>query len=197
MHAVTFESVEGVSPEDFALFVTERPDDLYRCELLNGRIVMSPPTGWPGAEVELGVGVVLTNHVWSLGAGRVFGATQGFALPTGDVVAPDAAFVSTARWDAAGPPGPGPFLTVVPDLVVEVLSRSTASRDRGEKKAIYARSGVREYWLLDLHDRSVTQFVLQGSTYDQGTRLDLTETITSTVLPDLTLPVAQLTRALD
>lgn len=197
MHAVTFESVEGVSPADFVRFLAERPDDLYRCELLNGRIVMSPPTGWPGAEVELDIAVVLKNHAQAHAAGRVFGASQGFSLPTCDVVAPDASFVSSARWEAAPPPEPGAFLTVVPDLVVEVLSRSTASRDRGEKKAIYARNGVREYWLLDLHDRSVTQFVLDGSAYDPGTRFDVTETITSTVLPDLTLPVAQLTRALD
>ncbi len=197
MHAVTFESVECVSHEEFVRFLAERPDDLYRCELLNGRIVMRPPCGWPEGEVELDVAVALAQQVRSRVAGRVLGTAQGFALPTGDVVAPDASFVSSARWEAAPPPQPGAFLTVIPDLVVEVLSRSTASRDRGEKKAIYARNGVREYWLLDLHDRSVTQFVLQGSTYDQGTRFDVTETITSTVLPDLTLPVAQLTRALD
>lgn len=197
MHAVTFESVEGVSSEDFLRFVTERPDDLYRCELLNGRIVLSPPTGWPGSEVELDVALVLKVHVRSRGVGRVLGATQGYALPTGDMVAPDASFVSTARWEAASSTQTRGFLTVVPELVVEVLSRSTASRDRGEKKAIYARNGVREYWLVDLHDRSVIRFVLDGSAYDQGTRFDVTEQLTSTVLPDLTLPVAELTSALD
>jgi Uma2 family endonuclease len=36
-----------------------------------------------------------------------------------------------------------------PDLVVEVLSPSTAGRDRGAKFELYERAGVREYWLLD------------------------------------------------
>jgi Uma2 family endonuclease len=44
-------------------------------------------------------------------------------------------------------------LRIVPDLVVEVLSRKTASQDPGEKKAIYERNGVREYWLVDPRTR--------------------------------------------
>ena len=42
-----------------------------------------------------------------------------------------------------------------PDLVVEVLSPSTANRDRGYKKEVYARCGVREYWIVNPADRSV------------------------------------------
>ena len=74
---------------------------------------------------------------------------QGFDLPSGDTVAPDVSFTSKARWDAAPPPRPGKYLQVVPDLVVEVLSRSTKTRDRGEKKAIYEANGVAEYWLVN------------------------------------------------
>lgn len=40
-----------------------------------------------------------------------------------------------------------------PDLVVEVLSPSTAKYDRQEKYLAYERHGVREYWIIDpLHD---------------------------------------------
>lgn len=47
-----------------------------------------------------------------------------------------------------------------PDLVVEVLSHSTANRDRGYKKEVYAKCGVREYWIVNPTDRSVEIYLL-------------------------------------
>ncbi|MCY3543585.1 MAG: Uma2 family endonuclease [Chloroflexi bacterium] len=38
-----------------------------------------------------------------------------------------------------------------PDFVLEVASESTAARDLSEKREIYARMGVQEYWKLDKH----------------------------------------------
>ena len=48
-----------------------------------------------------------------------------------------------------------------PDLVVEVLSPSTARYDRGHKKDVYARCGVREYWIVSPGDRTVEQYLLE------------------------------------
>ena len=42
-----------------------------------------------------------------------------------------------------------------PDLVVEVLSPSTAQNDRGHKKEVYAKCGVREYWIVSPDNKSV------------------------------------------
>ena len=48
----------------------------------------------------------------------------------------------------------------VPDLVVEILSRSTARRDRMEKLRLYERCGVREYWIVDPRGKSVEVYLL-------------------------------------
>lgn len=50
-----------------------------------------------------------------------------------------------------------------PDLVVEVLSPGTLRNDRGHKKDIYARCGVREYWLVNPADKSVEIYRADGS----------------------------------
>lgn len=47
-----------------------------------------------------------------------------------------------------------------PDLVAEVLSPSTASRDRGYKMVRYAQCGVREYWLVSPAEKTVEVYLL-------------------------------------
>ena len=52
-----------------------------------------------------------------------------------------------------------------PDLVVEILSRSTARYDRGRKREVYERFGVREYWIVDPLALSVEQYVLEDGKF--------------------------------
>ncbi|HMQ47333.1 MAG TPA: Uma2 family endonuclease [Saprospiraceae bacterium] len=49
-----------------------------------------------------------------------------------------------------------------PDFVVEVLSESTESRDRGVKFEDYEAHGVQEYWIIDPTDESIEQYLLQN-----------------------------------
>jgi Uma2 family endonuclease len=83
-------------------------------------------------------------------------------------------------------------LHVVPDVVFEILSRSTASRDRGEKKAIYAANGVRQYWIVDTRAREVLVFDLEGGRYGRERVFALGEHATSLVLGGLEIPVAEI-----
>ena len=48
-----------------------------------------------------------------------------------------------------------------PDLVVEILSPSTAKRDRIQKKAVYERFGVKEYWLVNTKEKAIEVYLLQ------------------------------------
>ncbi len=52
-----------------------------------------------------------------------------------------------------------------PDLVVEVLSPSTAKNDRGYKKDIYAKCSVKEYWIVNPIDKSIEQYFLQDGDF--------------------------------
>jgi Uma2 family endonuclease len=191
MRPATFRSEETFTQEEFAEWIAAmgaRGEDHY--ELLNGRIVLTPPAGWPHGEVDLGVGEHIRRFVRRHRLGRALGSSQGYELPSGDTVEPDVSFVSSARW-ASGPLAQkGKFLRIVPDLVVEILSGSTAARDRLEKKLIYERNGVREYWLVDDGARTVTRFVLREGHFDKGTTFHDGESLVSEVLPGFELPVA-------
>ena len=52
-----------------------------------------------------------------------------------------------------------------PDLVVEVLSPSTAKRDRTYKKDLYERCGVREYWIVDPTSRSIEVYLRKDGVF--------------------------------
>jgi Uma2 family endonuclease len=193
----TFESTQTLTQREFAVWARKktRHDD-HRYELLNGRVVMEPPAGWPHGEAETLVAVALAEFVRARDLGKVLGSSQGFELPSEDTVAPDVAFVSWERWRVGPAPRPGRFLQVVPDLVVEVLSPGTGMRDRGEKKAIYERNGVREYWLLDPRARLVRRFVAHEGRFDGGTDFGPEEVLVSVVLEGFAVAVASLAPSL-
>jgi Uma2 family endonuclease len=56
--------------------------------------------------------------------------------------------------------------------VIEVLSPSTAARDRARKAQLYARYGVRHYWLVDPDARRIECLELEGAAYAQRRWLD-------------------------
>lgn len=184
------ESTTVITQDEFAVWALRRVHELGRRELIRGHIVVTPPAGYPHGSIEHAVAGVL--HRWNANArlGRCFGGSQGFELPTGDTLAPDASFVSHARWAASSPHPKGKFLRVVPDVVVEVLS---SSYDLREKKEIYAKAGVREYWVVDETRRRVVVFRPDASgAYDGGTPLASDERLGSTVLDGLDVGVAEL-----
>lgn len=191
MRTLSFESCESMTQPEFAEWVARqeaRDDNHY--ELLNARVVMEPPARWPhgrvGGRLLQDLGVYVRKH----DLGDVLDASQGYELPSGDTVQPDIAFVSRERWAESTPPEVGKFLRVVPDLIVEILSPSTASRDRGEKRAIYERNGVREYWLVDPRALRVTCFRRRGDRFDGGEILGAGDELACEAIAGLILSVA-------
>ena len=49
-----------------------------------------------------------------------------------------------------------------PDLVIEVLSPGTAKYDRGRKKDVYEKCGVKEYWIVSPTDQQVEQYLFDN-----------------------------------
>jgi Uma2 family endonuclease len=82
--------------------------------------------------------------------------------PEPDIVVPD-----LAAWHRARFPSDldAPFLTVEPDWICEVLSPSTARKDRTIKLPRYARAGVRWAWLLDPSTRVLEVYALDGDAW--------------------------------
>jgi len=79
-----------------------------------------------------------------------------------------------------------------PDLVVEVISPGSMRRDRYDKRELYARFGVKEYWLADVANRSLEVLTLQNGAYQLSSFATGAGKVFSTILPGLELDLAQL-----
>ena len=101
------------------------------------------------------------------------------------VVQPDVLIVSDLeKIDARGMRG-------APDWVAEVLSPSTARHDRTVKLAAYERAGVREVWLIEPVDRTLTIYKLAAGRYGPATVLELKGRTQLTAVPDVTIDWAR------
>jgi Uma2 family endonuclease len=101
------------------------------------------------------------------------------------VVQPDVLIVSDLKKvDARGMRG-------APDWVAEVLSPSTASHNRTVKLSAYERAGVREVWLIDPVDRTLTIYQLEAGSYGRATLLELKGRTQLTAVPGVTIDWAR------
>lgn len=130
-----------------------------RYEVIDGVVLVSPPDRFAHADRVLGVATAL--RVAAPAGISVVGPSYAVHYDPGfpkDFVLPD---VLVARTEDCGDDG----IRVAPLLVVEVLSRSTRRRDRGEKRDIYAELGVPHYWLVDPERHTATVLRLAGARY--------------------------------
>ncbi len=108
-------------------FVTPTP--ITRHQLLVGRLSF---------EIEL----YLRAHP---GVGQLFGVPLDCVLSEHDVVEPDLILIADDQMEILTDKN----VQGAPALVIEVLSPSTRKRDRGIKRQLFDRAGVREYWIVD------------------------------------------------
>jgi Uma2 family endonuclease len=79
----------------------------------------------------------------------------------------------------------------VPDIVIEILS-SDRNRDLVRKRQLYAEAGVREYWIFDPVNDTVIPMELPNGEYIERPTLTAADTLTTPLLPGLSIPLADI-----
>jgi len=120
-------------------------DESKRYEILDGDLAVTPSPTTRHQRVSGNLGSLLHAYVRERGFGWIYFAPTDVILDAHTVVVPDILFVSTARAEIVQPHA----IVGPPDLLVEILSPSTANRDKGVKAKLYARFGVENFWLVD------------------------------------------------
>lgn len=115
-------------------------------ELINGEIVRKSSPSVLHQEVVLKLAFRMKAHAKKNNLGRVFIAPLDVFLNEENLVQPDIFFISNENSQIIDEKD---GIIGVPDLMVEVISPSSIRRDRVDKKNIYGKVGVKEYWLID------------------------------------------------
>ena len=132
--------------------VQQMPDDGNRYEAIEGDLYMTPAPSIRHHRLTRALYDALKPLLHKPEYGELFWAPVGVEFPaTGEGVQPDLMFVSNERRGIIGEAG----IVGAPDLVMEILSPSTAIRDRTIKLRLYERQGVGEYWIVDPDENAI------------------------------------------
>ena len=167
----------------------EIPDgDTSIYELLNGNIVRRSS---PHAKHQLAQSRLMRligNFVFEKKLGEVIGAPMDVVFDDDNVPQPDVFFIKKERTKIIELDG---LVWGAPDLVVEIISQGTARNDRVDKKALYERCGVSEYWIVEPNARTVEVYVLNNQSYALLDFLEIEGTLKSQVLIGFELDITE------
>lgn len=168
------------------------PDDNRRFEIIEG--LLYAMTGPTASHVTALVNLIeLLIPLLKASAGRWYPAPFDLFVPGADPVQPDLqVLLPRCRATVTGRGIEGP-----PDLVVEILSPTTRGHDGLTKRALYARAGVREYWIVDPEVRTILVLVLQGDAFHEHHTAASGDVVRSSLLPTVRFPAGAVFAGLD
>jgi len=132
-----------------------------RHEVIRGELVMVPAPTSAHQRVITTLGAYITVFVIENDLGQCFDTPIDVVLSDDVIVQPDFVFVSARRVHEVV--AQTSFIRGAPDLVIEVLSPSTARQDRLTKRDLYAEAGVRWYLIVDVDQRLIEVFELDDA----------------------------------
>ncbi len=152
-----------IHPPRTILEVWENLPEGTLCQLINDKLVMSPaPIVLHQAvlnEINVELSIFLRkNHI-----GKVLIAPVDVQFSDQNIFQPDILFIKNENLNRIKKKR----LVGSPDLIVEVLSPSTSHLDLDEKKFVYERYGVQEYFIVDPNSKSVISFYLVDGEYEE------------------------------
>jgi Uma2 family endonuclease len=151
------------------------PESNLPTELIDGELIVSPAPLDPHQRASWS----MVGYLASMKLPGIFRHAPTDVHIGDDVVQPDIFWIrenstnciqQDNRWYGA------------PDLIIEILSPSTAHRDRSKKYTIYEQHGVREYWLVDPEALFVEVYIRKDDQFARHGVFGVGETFVCAVL---------------
>ena len=175
--------------DDFVLF----PDDGKRHELIDGEHYVTPSPNLKHQKISGNLHFLIRTWLEEHPFGQIYYAPFDVVFSMFDVVEPDLLYMSNER---AAQVLTDANVKGAPELVIEIGSKGTRKRDETIKRRLYERSGVSEYWVVDpeIDVIRVYRRGAEGFERPNELRAEAGDTLTTTLLPGLSLPLSRIFR---
>ncbi|MDZ7898562.1 MAG: Uma2 family endonuclease [Arcicella sp.] len=163
-------------------------DEDKKAEFINGEIIMHSPVKKKHWAASGRLTFLLEYYILLNDLGTIAVEKALIALTRNDYE-PDICFFSK---ETASSFTDDQMIFPAPDFVVEILSKSTAKKDKGIKHQDYAAHGIKEYWIIDPTHKTIDQYILIGdeTEYLPAKTFTYFEDIKSYVIEGFEIPVA-------
>ena len=190
LERIRFQPPPGTATESDVLEVHSREKKC--CELVSG-VLVEKAVGYEESILAIYIASMLGEFVRERNLGHVTGEQGMVRLFPGLIRIPDVAFASWERFPQRRLTGE-PIPDLVPDLAVEVLSKSNTQAEMKIKIGEYFSAGVRRVWTIEIPTRTAMDFTSadQSTTIDEHGRLEA-----DNVLPGFTLSLTDMFAELD
>ena len=138
-----------------------KTSDDKQYELIDGELLMTPSPVPNHQRISRKLEFILEKFVTEINLGEIFDAPCDVYLDDENVIQPDILFISLDRLAIIGEKN----IQGAPDLAVEIISENSAYKDMVQKKRLYARFGVKEYWVVIPDCEEIEIYILKDNTY--------------------------------
>lgn len=169
------------------------PNDGQRHELINGEHVVTASPNIRHQELSVRLVVAFASFLERNPAAVVFHAPLDCVFSFFDVVEPDLLVVTNDQREILTKRN----VRGAPALVIEILSPESSARDKRSKRALYERVGVREYWVIDPDNNTISVHRLEKPgrfRFPEMVSAANADSLTTPLLPGFTLDLVKLFR---
>ena len=157
-------------------------------QLINGELIMSPAPNLYHQKILNNILILLNNFNSKINFGDIYPSPVDVYFEEYETYQPDIVFVSKERSQILKETK----IEGAPDLVIEILSESSAYYDLKHKKNIYEKYGVKEYWIVDPIDKSVEIYENKKEKFDLIEQKKSNGTIKSKILNGLKISIEEI-----
>ncbi len=180
--------LKQISIHEFRQMEFDESDDAYY-ELINGYLMKKSAPRPQHQNISVNLSFYLLGFIKERKMGKLFTAPIDVFLDNLNAVQPDLVFIPTENQGIITDDG----IIGIPDLVIEIISPSSVLRDRVDKKNLFERLNVKEYWIIDPQYQDIEIYTIQIGRYELYSGVTMFEgELKSTIFEGLTIDLAEL-----